>query len=320
MKKKENNDPPWPRQGPNSSATCPTCCRGRTAKTSNGRSIRNSGCPSRRRRPLRRRLLVALAIGQREADSASASRPAECPKDGKEEEEKFIECTILKEARVNSSTDLRMKTQGAAPTVQAGSEATLPFLIEVGTTAESIPTFSLSATTNLAGATASVPDSTYKPSAPTDASRRTSASRGQSASSRDCQSRHLQRHPRRQDRRRGHGDADQFPDVTAAPVPPKASLKFGKSKLDKAKGTATLAVQVSSAGTLSASGKKIVGASAKASGPKTINLSIRARGKAKKKLNRAGKVTVKATIAFKPTVGTPVSQVRSLTLKKNLPK
>jgi hypothetical protein len=267
--------------------------------------------------------LVALASGNRNADGANPAdveRPAYCPIG--EEESTRDECRILKGARVELRvTDLRVKAEGAAPTLAAGQEGTVPFKLEVGTTAEKIPTFALSATTNLAGASVSVPDPLYQPSAPTDASRRTSASRSVKVAV-PASAKPGTYNVTLTAKTAAGASVQQTGSFTVAapPAPPKATLKLSKPVLNKAKGTATIAVAVSSAGTLTVSGKKIAGVGAKATGPQTLKVSIRAKGKAKKKLNRTGKAKVKAKLVFQPTVGSAVSQTRSLTLKKNLAK
>lgn len=268
--------------------------------------------------------LVSMAIGQRFANSGSASQPAYCPVG--EEESTTVECNILKDARVElRPTDVRVKA-GPAPTVTPGREATIPFTIEVGTTATNIPSFVLGATTTLPGVAASVSDPSYAPSAPTDASRRTSASRSvkvavpENAKPGTYNVTLTAKTP-------AGGSVQQTGSftVTAAvpspPLVPKAIFKLGKTTFNKAKGTATISVQVAVAGKLTATGKKIVKAVRKATAPQTLNLTIRAKGKAKKKLNRTGKATVKATIAFVQKGNTVVSQQsRSFALKKNLGK
>jgi hypothetical protein len=269
--------------------------------------------------------LVALASGNRNTDGnspADIERPAYCPIGAEESQRE--ECRILKGARQELRvTDLRVKAEGAAPSVAGGQEATVPFKLDVGTTALTTPAFAVSATTNLPGATATVSDPLYRPDLPTDPSRRTSTLRSVKVNI----------------------PADAIPGtysvtltaktaagasvsqtgaftVSAAPASAllkKASAKLGKLTLNKARGTASLEVQVSGAGTLTASGRKIVKAVRKATAATKLKLTIRAKGKAKKKLNRTGKATVKATVAFQPSAGSAVVSTRSLTLKKNLP-
>jgi hypothetical protein len=47
-----------------------------------------------------------------------------------------------------------------------------------------------------------------------------------------------------------------------------------------------------------------------------VKLNVRPKGKARKKLIRKGKATVKVTITFTPTGGEPTSQIKSVKLKK----
>ncbi|HEX5711894.1 MAG TPA: hypothetical protein VFX85_01115 [Solirubrobacterales bacterium] len=267
--------------------------------------------------------LVALASGNRNVDAASPTdieRPAYCPI-GKEESVRE-ECRILKDARQELRvTDLRVKSEGAAPTVQAGGEATLPFKLEVGTTALTIPSFALGAATNLPGTTATLANPLYKPDVPTDASRRTSTSREVKVKvPADAKAgTYAVTLTAKTTAGASVSQTSSFTVTAQPPPPPKANLRLGKLTLNKAKGTAVLPVQVSAAGTLQVSGRKIVKVGAKATGPQTLKVSIRAKGKAKKKLNQTGKATVKTQIAFTPTAGAAVLSTRSITLKKTLP-
>jgi virginiamycin B lyase len=106
------------------------------------------------------------------------------------------------------------------------------------------------------------------------------------------------------------------------------SLKFGKVKLNKKKGTALLPVTVPSAGTLSIGGKGVVkkrSGLARALGallkkvPKagTYKLKVKAKGKKKAKLFDTGKVKVKAVVTFKPTGGAKVIDTKKIKLKKS---
>ena len=104
-------------------------------------------------------------------------------------------------------------------------------------------------------------------------------------------------------------------------------FSFRKLKLNKDKGTATLTVKVSGAGTLALGGKGIVKqrlaaraatASKAVGGPGKVNLKIKSKGAKKATLNRTGKVTVKAKVTFTPTGGTAATHSKKFTLKKNL--
>lgn len=97
----------------------------------------------------------------------------------------------------------------------------------------------------------------------------------------------------------------------------KPKIKLGAVKLNKAKGTATLAVKVPSAGTLTATGKGLVKAKKKAKKAKTLKLTIKAKGATKAQLESSGKAKVKAKISFKPSSGITVKKTKSITLKQS---
>jgi hypothetical protein len=111
------------------------------------------------------------------------------------------------------------------------------------------------------------------------------------------------------------------------PVTPSNAFTLGKLKRNKKKGTAKIPVTVPGPGTLKLTGKNLVpqrpagrlvrlARSVSAAG--TVKLLIKAKGKAKKKLNKTGKVKVKPKITFTPTGGTANSKSLSVVLKKKL--
>lgn len=93
-----------------------------------------------------------------------------------------------------------------------------------------------------------------------------------------------------------------------------------KAKLNRKKGTAILTVSLPGPGTLTLTGKQVVKQkkTRKAATAGPAKLLIKAKGKARKALNRKGKVKVKATVTFTPATGTAGSQVKTLVLKKTL--
>jgi DNA-binding beta-propeller fold protein YncE len=109
-------------------------------------------------------------------------------------------------------------------------------------------------------------------------------------------------------------------------VPPAAkpsnAFSFGKLHRNKKKGTATLDVTVAGPGSLSASGKnasaKQVGAASSeaAAAASTVKLLIKAKGKARKKLDSTGKTKLNLLVTFTPTGGDPASQSKSVKLLK----
>jgi hypothetical protein len=111
----------------------------------------------------------------------------------------------------------------------------------------------------------------------------------------------------------------------------QASGSYGVFKVGKPKrngnGTASLPVTVPGRGTLTLRGKGIVKQRtprrARASSTldrkvKTgrVKLLVKARGKAKKRLNRTGRAKVKFKVTYRPRGGKPSSQIKTAKLKK----
>ena len=125
-------------------------------------------------------------------------------------------------------------------------------------------------------------------------------------------------------------------DPTAAPaieitpiVPlgrvPSNRFSFGRLRLNRKKGTATLPVRLPDAGVLLLNGRGVFrrelgtpGASRVSSvaGPGPVMLRIRARGKWLRRLRTTGRVKVKAAVTFTPTGGTPNTKRKRIVLKK----
>jgi hypothetical protein len=99
---------------------------------------------------------------------------------------------------------------------------------------------------------------------------------------------------------------------------PANTFTFGKVKLNKKKGTAKLPVLVPGEGPVVLSKGKVVGREVIATGAQKITLTIKARKKALKKLNKKGKVKVKVRVSFTPTGGTKLTKSKKITLKKTV--
>ncbi len=107
---------------------------------------------------------------------------------------------------------------------------------------------------------------------------------------------------------------------------PSNHFSFGRLRLNKRNGTATLAVKVPGPGTLGVGGKGVVRqrtadfAGAQVSRflnrPGFVRVHIKAKGKWRRKLNRAGRVMVRAIVTFTPTGGGPSSKSKRVRLKK----
>jgi hypothetical protein len=113
--------------------------------------------------------------------------------------------------------------------------------------------------------------------------------------------------------------------VDSLPLPPPpppgggggdATFTLGKATLDRKKGTATLAITATGAGTFALTGKLVKSSSASLEAAGGVELAIKAKGKAKKALKKKGKAKVSYTIAFTPASGAPSSKDGALKLKR----
>jgi hypothetical protein len=255
------------------------------------------------------------AGGVRAVDAENpADRPVHCLRADSEEAPKDSDALCFnseEEAEVGTS-DLKISAPPAA-TVFSGGTAALPFGFNFGSTAPSLPSFNVTASSNLPGSTATVSAPSFSPPAPDASTHRSSGSETVTVAVPSTA-------------------APGVYDVTITTKTPqgasvsqvaklevtKPTLKVGKVKLNKRNGTAKLSVGVPGAGTLTASGKGVVKAQRKATGPTTLKLTVKAKGKAKKKLSATGKVKVKVKLVFQPENGAPVTKTKSIVLKKKL--
>jgi hypothetical protein len=109
----------------------------------------------------------------------------------------------------------------------------------------------------------------------------------------------------------------------SAVVAPSNAFALGEVRRNKKKGTATLTVNVPNPGKAVLSGKGVK--TAGAAGPlaaKTVpaagevKLKVRAKGEKKRKLNKTGKVKIKAKIIYTPTGGSSRTKTKKVKLKK----
>lgn len=257
---------------------------------------------------------VVPAYGGRAVDAENPpDRPVHCARlEGGEPDLSDAICVPIEQEAEVATSDLRIAAPPAA-SVFVGGKSSLLYSFNFGGTASSLPTFNVSASSNLAGAALAVSGSSFTPPAPDPSSHRSTGSDAVTVTVPNTA-------------------APGVYDVTITATTPqgasisqvaklevtKPTLKVGKVKLNKRNGRAKLSVGVPSAGTLTASGKGIVKAQRKATGAQTLKVTIKAKGKAKKKLDATGKTKVKAKIVFKPENGASVTKTKSITLKKNL--
>lgn len=110
--------------------------------------------------------------------------------------------------------------------------------------------------------------------------------------------------------------AGSNPDQTFRLSGTDITLKLGKPKLNKGKGTAKLPVVVHGPGELTLSANAAVTQHASVAADGTAELLVKARGKAKKKLNRTGSVRVNAAVTYETASGKSVTEDRLVKLAK----
>jgi hypothetical protein len=267
---------------------------------------------------------VAVAWGWRQVNEEHpAGRPIDCEEYGFGSPPTSFPyfyggCEWDEEVTVGVS-DLKVRA-GAASSVAAGGRATVPFTLDFASTAEPPPSFSLTASSSLAGATAAPHPGTYAP-----ANLDPETHRAPQAGIPVAVGVPATAAPGTYDvtltaTTSSGGSVSRTAKLTVtaapAPLPAKPTIALGKVKLNRRKGTATVRVTVSEAGTLAVSGKTVRAVKRKATGPKSLKVTIRAKGRAKKALAKKGKAKVRAKFDFTALSGSTASRSRSLTLKR----
>lgn len=98
---------------------------------------------------------------------------------------------------------------------------------------------------------------------------------------------------------------------------PSNEFSLGKLKLNKRKGTASLALEVPGPGTVALSGKDLKSQRKTAGGAGTVKLTIKPKGNAKSKLRKAGKTTLKAVVTYTPSGGDARTKTKKVKLKRS---
>ncbi|HET9591341.1 MAG TPA: hypothetical protein VFP17_00350 [Solirubrobacterales bacterium] len=257
--------------------------------------------------------VAAITEGARQVSSEHpAGSPVHCWRfEGTFEEGEAFCGPTVEEAQVGTS-DLKIAAPPTAP-VFVGGKATPVFSLNLGSTASSLPSFNVTATSTLPGASVTVSAPNFAPPAVDPGTHRSGGSETVTVAVPKTAKPGVYEVTITAKTAQG-GTATQVAKIEVT----KPKLKLGKVKLIKSNGTVKLSIGVPGAGTLTVSGKKIVKVKRTAKGPKTIKVTIKSKGKAKKALGSTGKAKVKAKIVFKPSNGASVTKTKSITLKKKL--
>jgi sugar lactone lactonase YvrE len=112
--------------------------------------------------------------------------------------------------------------------------------------------------------------------------------------------------------------ATPLPPCPAATPPPSNQFTFGKLKRNRRKGTAKLTVKLPGPGGLTLASKLVKPSSKQVSGAGETKLAIKPKGKAKRRLTKTGKTTLKVIVTFTPTGGDANGMTKTVKLKRKL--
>jgi hypothetical protein len=256
---------------------------------------------------------VGLGEGWREvSEEKPANRPINCQEFSftPPEPHFYGSCGPLQEIFPAKISDLRV-VPGTPAEAFAGDNAPVRFGLELGSTAASPPSFLISGTSTVPQATVK---STEPSLAPPDLDPKTHRS-GPITSTLKVATPASAKPGTYQVTLTASPPAGGKVSATASLTLTKLAIKVGKVRFKPAKGTATVSVEVPTAGTLRISGKGVAAAKRTPNGANTVKLTIRAKGSALATLQEAGKVKLKPQITFLTGHGAQVAKTKSLTLK-----
>jgi hypothetical protein len=266
---------------------------------------------------------VTIGTGVRQvSESAPADRPVKCFQftGGEPPEESETICQLNEEGKVKEigTSDLRIAAP-AQSSVYVGGKTTVSFPLDFASTASSLPSFNLAATSTLPKAKVTPSSPTFSPGAPDATTHSSPAASGVVNVTVPKNAKPGVYDVTLTASSALGGSVSQVVSVSqvAKLKVTKPKIKLGKVKLNKAKGTALLFVKVPAAGNLTVSGKGVAKAKRKAKKARTLKVPIKPKGKAKGQLAETGKAKVKAKLTFKPTGAAAVVKSRGIILKKS---
>ncbi|HYQ79034.1 MAG TPA: hypothetical protein VEP91_08015 [Solirubrobacterales bacterium] len=255
---------------------------------------------------------TVIVTGWRKVDGThSADRPVNCYEPGVGMEDGTAGCFPGEEKELGTA-DLRIAPHQPLTDVFVGGRVEVPFDFDYASTASLQPAFSFPASSALPGAALTPATATFATGPlPADTHRVGSSGAVTVQAPTDAQP--------------GIYDVT-LTATTAAGVATSATAKLrvvqatigvGKPKLNRKRGTALLPVTVPGAGVLSLKGAAIRSVQKRPQGARTLKVLIKARGKAKKRLARTGKVRIVARLEYKPEPGVPAKSRRAIVLKQS---
>ncbi len=121
----------------------------------------------------------------------------------------------------------------------------------------------------------------------------------------------------------GDRTQDRCPTQSATHRACSNRFRLGEPRLKRGKGSATVRVRVPGPGTISLKGKGVArrhrsfpAGARVVTGPGSVKLAIKAKGKARKKLDLTGRATVRIRVTYRPTGGRPRTKRAKVELVK----
>jgi len=257
---------------------------------------------------------TGIALGLREVTSEfPANRPVHCVRVGDPETKDVAFCGGTNQQSQTGTSDLRIAAPTKPTPVFVGGSAPVKFKLDYASTASATVGFQLGAVTSAKGAKAiPVTGATFVPGPLDPNSHRASTATSEVKVTVPKKLKPGTYEVTLTATAAQGGAVSQ----TARLKVTKPKLKLGGVKLNKANGTATIAVKVPGAGTLTLSGKGLVKAKKKARKAKKLKITVKTKGATKAQLAQLGKLKVKAKLTFKPTSGIAAKKTKSITLKQ----
>jgi hypothetical protein len=254
---------------------------------------------------------LAVIVGWRRVDAThSADRTVSCYEPGSGMDDETAICAPGEEKEFGVA-DLRISAHQPVTKVFVGGRVLVPFDFEFASTAATQPTFSFSPSSNLPGGILT-PVTDGFATGPLTADTHLIGSSGavtvQAPNDAELGTYEVSL--------TGTASGGAATSAVAKLQVVKATLRVGRPRLNRKRGTALLPVTVPDAGILTLRGRGVRSLQREPQSARTLRIPIKPRGKAKGRLGRTGKARVSARLKYKPLPGMPVTVRKALALRQ----
>jgi hypothetical protein len=257
---------------------------------------------------------VAVVVGWRRVDGThSAGRTVNCYEPAAMAGEDPTAVCAPGEEKDLGTADLRIAAHQPVTRIFVGGRVPVPFDFDFASTAATQPVFSFTASSNLPGAVlAPVTEGFATGPLPADTHRLGSSGAVTVQAPDDAQ-------PGTYDvTLTGTASGGAATSAVAKLQVVEPTIGIGRPRLNRKKGTALLPVTVPDSGILTLRGRGLRSLQRRPPGAQTLRIPIKARGKAKDRLERRGRVRVVAQLEYRPVLGVPVTARKMIVLRRAL--